>query len=258
VRICHASSSQSSPYTSQEPTVGNNGDLSGGHLNHTGPVFPAAGWGDIIPPYTYVDANGVTQIFPGYNWSPEGQVIWQYGCTPGRKPLTPILECVETGPGGGFLAHFGYDNPNAEPVVEPFENSFAPAPEDRGQPIAFAPGRVKDAFQVESEGGPLTWALTGNQVTASKDSRLCAGSLTVVKVLNPSDDAGRFNLEIGGVIAGGAAAVGDGAPPERSRSAPGRTRLVSRPHPARRSRATTPRSSASATAPLWPRATAHS
>jgi hypothetical protein len=82
VRICHASSSQSSPYTSQEPTVGNNGDLSGGHLNHTGPVFPAAGWGDIIPPYTYVDANGVTQIFPGYNWSPEGQVIWQYGCTP--------------------------------------------------------------------------------------------------------------------------------------------------------------------------------
>jgi hypothetical protein len=190
--------------------VGNNGDLSGGHLNHTGPVFPAAGWGDIIPPYTYVDANGVTQIFPGYNWSPEGQVILQYGCTPGRKPLTPILECVETGPGGGFLAHFGYDNPNAEPVVEPFENSFAPAPEDRGQPIAFAPGRVKDAFQVESEGGPLTWALTGNQVTASKDSRLCAGSLTVVKVLNPSDDAGRFNLEIGGVIAGGAAAVGDG------------------------------------------------
>lgn len=177
---------------------------------------------------------------------------------PGRKPLTPILECVETGPGGGFLAHFGYDNPNAEPVVEPFENSFAPAPEDRGQPIAFAPGRVKDASQVESEGGPLTWALTGNQVTASKDSRLCAGSLTVVKVLNPSDDAGRFNLEIGGVIAGGAAAVGDGAPPERSRSAPGRTRLVSRPHPARRSRATTPRSSASATAPLWPRATAHS
>jgi hypothetical protein len=210
VRICHASSSQSDPYTSQEPTVGNNGDLSGGHLNHTGPVFPAADWGDVIPPYTYVDANGVEQVFPGYNWTPDGQAIWQNGCTPGRKPLTPILECVESASGGGFLAHFGYGNPNAEPVVEPFENSFAPAPEDRGQPTAFAPGRVKDAFQVESDGGPLIWTLTGNQVMASKDSRLCAGSLTVVKVLNPSDDAGRFNLEIGGVIAGGAAAVGDG------------------------------------------------
>jgi hypothetical protein len=209
VRICHASSSQSDPYTSQEPTVGNNGDLSGGHLNHTGPVFPAADWGDIIPPYTYVDANGDPRVFPGYNWTPEGQAIWQYGCTPGKESLTPILECVEA-TDGGFLAHFGYDNPNAEPVVEPFENAFTPPPADRGQPTAFAPGRVKDAFQVESNGGPLTWTLTGNHVMASKDSRLCAGSLTIVKVLNPSDDAGRFNLEIGGVIAGGGAAVGDG------------------------------------------------
>jgi hypothetical protein len=107
VRICHASSSGSNPYVSEETAIANNGDLQGGHLDHKGPVFPAADWGDIIPPYTYVDANDTTQIFPGYNWTPEGQAIWEYGCNPSREPLTPILECVEEGPGVGFLAHFG-------------------------------------------------------------------------------------------------------------------------------------------------------
>src|SRR6478609_7881847 len=61
VRICHATSSQNHPYVSNSPAIANNGDLKGGHLNHTGPVFPAKGWGDIIPPYDYVDAQGNTQ-----------------------------------------------------------------------------------------------------------------------------------------------------------------------------------------------------
>jgi uncharacterized repeat protein (TIGR01451 family) len=210
VRICHASSSHSNPYESQEPTVGNDGDLGGGHLNHTGPVFPAADWGDIIPPYTYLDANGVEHVFQGYNWSPEGQAIWQLGCVVGKEPLTPILECVEAGPNGGFLAHFGYDNPNSDRIVAPFENTFAPDPEDRGQPTRFDPGRVKDAFQVGFDGSRLTWMLTGNEVTASSSSKRCGSSITLVKELNPSDDSGRFNLEIDGATAGGAAAVGDG------------------------------------------------
>ncbi|HEX4525442.1 MAG TPA: hypothetical protein VH108_01720 [Gaiellaceae bacterium] len=210
VRICHASSSHTNPYVSEEPAIANNGDLSGGHLNHTGPVFPGADWGDIIPPYSYVDDNGVTQIFPGYNWSPEGQAIWEYDCTPGREPLIPIVECVETKPGGGFLAHFGYQNPNPDPVVSPAENTFVPDPADRGQPSVFQPGRVKDAFQVDSTGSALTWELTGNQVTAAGDSKPCQGSITIVKALHPSDDPGRFNLEIDGVTAGDAASVGDG------------------------------------------------
>jgi hypothetical protein len=109
-----------------------------------------------------VDANDVEQVFAGYNWSAEGQAIWQYGCTPGKQPLTPILECVESTSGGGFLAHFGYDNPNSDPVVAPLENAFMPPPANRGQPTVFKPGRVKDAFQVESDGSSLTWTLTGN------------------------------------------------------------------------------------------------
>jgi hypothetical protein len=209
VRICHATSSHSNPYVSNAPAIGNNGDLQGGHLDHTGPVFPAADWGDIIPPYTYMDSNGATQTFPGYNWTAQGQAIWQYECNTGRDPLTPILECVEADP-AGFLAHFGYDNPNSGAIVSPVENAFSPAPADRGQPTVFQPGRVKDAFQVESDGAALTWTLTGNQVTASKESKPCQGSITVVKILHPSDDPGRFNLEIDGAGAGGAAAVGDG------------------------------------------------
>ena len=55
VRICHATASKTNPYISNEPAIANNGDLQGGHLNHTGPVFPANDWGDIIPPYTYTD-----------------------------------------------------------------------------------------------------------------------------------------------------------------------------------------------------------
>ena len=211
VQICHATDSHSNPYVSEEPAIANNGDLQGGHLNHTGPVFPAAGWGDIIPPYTYVDQNGVTQVFPGYNWSPEGQAIWQGGCTPGLDPLTPLVECVEPLPGGGFLAHFGYDNPNPNPVTEPFDNVFDPLSADGQQPTVFQPGRVVDAFQVVSGGGsPLTWHLTGNQVTATAGSTRCQGSITVVKILNPSSDPGRFNLQIDGVTSGGVAAVGDG------------------------------------------------
>ena len=52
VRICHATSSSTNPYASPEPAIANNGDLHGGHLDHTGPVYPADNWGDIIPPYT--------------------------------------------------------------------------------------------------------------------------------------------------------------------------------------------------------------
>ncbi len=211
VEICHATSSQKNPYVLQAPAIANNGDLKGGHLNHTGPVFPAQGWGDIIPPYTYVDAAGATKVFPGYNWSQEGQAIWQADCGPGGpEALTPFVECIEPGAAGGFLAHFGYDNPNTDPVADPPDNVFDPLLKDGEQPTVFGPGRVADAFQVTSDGGDLTWKLTGNRATASASSTHCQGSITIIKVLNPATDAGRFNLEVDGAIAGGAAKVGNG------------------------------------------------
>ncbi len=150
------------------------------------------------------------QVFAGYNWSPEGQAIWQAGCGPAPDPLTPTVECIEPGVAGGFLAHFGYINPNADPVTDPPENVFDPLSADGEQPTVFGPGRVDDSFQVHSDGEDLTWKLTGNRATASASSAHCQGSITIVKVLNPASDPGRFNLEIDGATAGGAAAVGDG------------------------------------------------
>jgi Domain of unknown function DUF11 len=210
VRICHATHGATNPYVSEEPAIANNGDLQGGHLDHTGPIFPTPDWGDIIPPYTYTDENGVTRIYPGYNWSETGQGIWQNACDIPPDPITPIVECVELRPNGGFVAHFGYQNPNSTIVVGPLENIFEPLSANGNQPLSFSPGRVRDAFQVESTGVDLTWKLTGNRATASRQSTECQASITIVKVLNPSRDPGRFALEIDGVAVGGATAVGDG------------------------------------------------
>jgi hypothetical protein len=123
VRICHATASEENPYVTEEPAIGNNGDLQGGHLNHSGPLFLEPGWGDIIPPYAYVDANGQTQTFPGYSWTNEGQATWGNGCDlveppqpPQPPPITPFLQCVEPS-GDGLIAHFGYDNPNDAAVT---------------------------------------------------------------------------------------------------------------------------------------------
>ena len=124
------------PLQPQEPAIANNGDLQGGHLNHTGPVYPADNWGDIIPPYDYIDQNGQKQTFPGYNWSEQGQAIYQHNCEPPLPPtpktVTPILECVEALGDGRFLAHFGYNNPNATTVeATGDQNRFTPDPEPR-------------------------------------------------------------------------------------------------------------------------------
>ena len=198
VRICHRTASTKNPYVVNTPAIANNGDLKGGHLDHIGPVYSpgiSGKWGDIIPPYTYLDKNGVQQTFPGYNWDEAGQAIWQGGCSlgPGPSlPVVPLLKCVEPGPGAGFLAHFGYANPNSTATEIPLgdDNFIQPSSANGGQPTTFAPGQVDDAFQVQSNGGDITWNLLGNDVTASANSTPCRAAITVVKVLEPSDDDG--------------------------------------------------------------------
>src|SRR4051794_34799436 len=52
VTICHRTRAVSNPYTFM--TVSANSIIKdNGHGSHTGPVYPAAGWGDIIPPFNY-------------------------------------------------------------------------------------------------------------------------------------------------------------------------------------------------------------
>ena len=210
VRICHATSSHTNPYVSNEPAIANNGDLQGGHLNHTGPVFPAADWGDIIPPYTYTDQNGNDAVFAGRNWDAAGQAIWQNGCDPGLDPLQPVLECVEVGAERRVPRPLRLREPERQAGRRPARQRLPAAGGERAAADVVPARDHSDVFQVASSGETLRWFLTGNQAIARSSSPRCQGSITVVKVLNPSTDDGRFALEIDGDPAGGATAVGDG------------------------------------------------
>ena len=88
MRICHSTSSESNPYVSNEPAIGNNGDLDGGHHNDPD---------DIVPPYEYRDRDGNVHQFLGRNWEPpENQAIWQTGCKPLRpEPVKPTITVVK-------------------------------------------------------------------------------------------------------------------------------------------------------------------
>jgi hypothetical protein len=74
LRICHSTSSQTNPY--DDLTLPLSGIVSG-HLDHTGGMYPADGWGDIIPPFEY---GGVS--YTGLNWTGAGQTIWNNECQP--------------------------------------------------------------------------------------------------------------------------------------------------------------------------------
>jgi uncharacterized repeat protein (TIGR01451 family) len=133
--------------------------------------------------------------------------------TSGDEPIVaPVLECVSRLSGGLNRAHFGYLNRGSSAVGVPIgpRNAFTPAPENRGQPVRFQPGRAPDVFQVDFR-GTLVWTLTGRTATASASSQRCApatGWLRIDKILVPADDPGRFNLEIDGVPAGSGRGVG--------------------------------------------------
>ena len=202
VTICH-SAGGSGNYVLQTPAIENNGDLSGGHLNHEN---------DIIPSYLYVDSSGNPQTFPGRNWSAENQAIWQNNCKPvappSPDPITPIFECVEPS-GSGFIAHFGYANPNGTDVTPlESENYFSPDPRGRSQPTTFQPGLHGDAVKAPFTEDSITWNLTGKTESAGGGSPRCKATITVVKRLVPSTDPGTFDLEIDGEVK--ASAVGDG------------------------------------------------
>lgn len=77
-------------------------------------------------------------------------------------PIKPIAECRDQKPNNQFLTYFGFQNDNPFTVVLdiPALNKFSPAPENRGQPSAFLPGRNAKVFSTTSETG-LTWTLGG-------------------------------------------------------------------------------------------------
>ena len=95
VTICHGTGSNSNPYVTESPSVQSNGategQLTGGHSNHTGPLWfdgTQDDWGDIIPPYYYPATNF---FFLGLNWTVAGQAIFNNGCA------TPTTTTTTTG-----------------------------------------------------------------------------------------------------------------------------------------------------------------
>ncbi|HKZ54771.1 MAG TPA: hypothetical protein VJ123_04770 [Anaerolineales bacterium] len=101
--------------------------------------------------------------------------------SPTTKPMqvSPILECVVNNRDGTFTAHFGYENPNVFSVEIPIgpDNYLSPAPDDRGQPGTFQPGRTSGfpsaGFTVTFSGRSLKWNLNGLTAYASKSSSTC-------------------------------------------------------------------------------------
>jgi hypothetical protein len=88
--------------------------------------------------------------------------------------LIPVLECVERRGPLDYVAHFGYDNPNALPVTRSIgaRNRFFPNPADRGQPTRFAPGRNRAVFQAEFR-ALFAWTLDARVASASVLSPRC-------------------------------------------------------------------------------------
>ncbi|HET9220987.1 MAG TPA: S8 family peptidase [Roseiflexaceae bacterium] len=94
---------------------------------------------------------------------------------PPTRSVRPILECVVANANGSFTAFFGYQSDNSAAVDIPAgpDNRFQPTPQYRGQPEAFLPGRVQNAFSVTFVGNSLVWTVKTVTVTASQASPRC-------------------------------------------------------------------------------------
>jgi hypothetical protein len=112
VTYCHRRNSETNPYGPKPITTDKAAVFSKGHDGHTGPVFQPGmkadkdKWGDIIPPFDYVDNKGVTRHYDGMNWTAQGQAILENGCqVPGTTPppttttsTTPPVTTTHTTP----------------------------------------------------------------------------------------------------------------------------------------------------------------
>jgi len=78
ITFCHATNSATNPYlkiTTDPASI-----IRRGHGGHEGPIFAdgmtsGSHWGDIIPPFDYVDKDGDPQTFPGLNWTAAGEAL---------------------------------------------------------------------------------------------------------------------------------------------------------------------------------------
>lgn len=94
-----------------------------------------------------------------------------------NRRLQPVLHCVARIGETRYTAYFGYQNFTNSSITVPIgvDNRFSPGPEDRGQPTLFLAGSNERVLEVEWDGSPLLWTLSGWTVVASASSPRCEG-----------------------------------------------------------------------------------
>lgn len=146
---------------------------------------------EFFSPYTFPGNNGFD--FSGWNFS-EGPhtltftpyledgtagIPFVFTFTVVRSSpssIRPILECVSDNGGGWYTAYFGYLNENSNSVTIPVgaNNRFVPAPEHRGQPELFMPGRHTNVITTNFPADEnVVWSLDGNTATAGATGPAC-------------------------------------------------------------------------------------
>ena len=161
--------------------------------------------------------------------------------------VTPVLECVGQLSDGLYRAHFGYLNRGSSAVGVPVgpRNAFTPAPENRGQPVRFQPGRAPDVFQVDFRAaGTIVWTLTGRTATASASSSVarrrrggCGSTRSCARRTIRAGSTSRSTA----CPPGPGVASGTWGPPATCRCPPGDTGSAKREWTGRRWRTTTRR-----------------
>ncbi len=115
VLICHATSSESNPYTNPEVSVRSIINVPNGHHYHER---------DIIPPFYYLDDDEVKH-YPGLNWNERTQRFWEAGCEKPKehdaRAHVKIIDatCYEPGSAEFFIKHASW---RGEPSTEPGEH----------------------------------------------------------------------------------------------------------------------------------------
>jgi hypothetical protein len=86
VTLCHADHAATKPYEIVTTDIASDGLVQGGHADHGGDGVYYDGakgdkfdWGDIIPPYS-ADTDDGPFLYPGLNWTAEGQAIFKNDC----------------------------------------------------------------------------------------------------------------------------------------------------------------------------------
>jgi hypothetical protein len=103
-----------------------------------------------------------------------------------NQPIYPAYDGFVANPDGSYTLSFRYFSHNAEPVtIAPgANNSFAPAPADRGQPTTFKPGDWRfQCVMVVDKGfdGKLRWTITHAGTTTGTSEHMLQSNWNLVE-----------------------------------------------------------------------------